>query len=86
MTHLRLAIQLAAATLLLTLCACGSQPPWVLHESANSVTLRWYADTTPASDANLVAARYCAAVGKTAGIGQIQRDGSAAVGEYRCVE
>jgi hypothetical protein len=78
------AARLAAATLLLSLAACGNGPPWILHGTARSVTLRWYADTTPTGDANTVADRYCETMGKSADIGVLQRDGSAAVGQYRC--
>ena len=77
-------VVLGASAALLLLSGCTNEPPWVLHRSSNAITLRWYADSTSAADAHRVASRFCELAGKSAELGKIERDGSAAITHYHC--
>ena len=73
----------AAVLLLLSLSACTG-PPWTLSRTTDEITLRWYADDTSAAAADGTARAYCSALGKSATMDQLQRDGVAAIGRYHC--
>jgi hypothetical protein len=75
---------LAALIFLLPLAACGGGPPWTLARSPNGITLRWYTNDTSFGEANNDAGRYCASLGKSAALGGLEQDGSAAIGQFRC--
>ncbi|HUI34504.1 MAG TPA: hypothetical protein VLX67_03125 [Stellaceae bacterium] len=83
MNKLSLAVQLAAALTMLALTACSSEP-WTLSQSPNQITLRWWSDEVADARANSVAGVYCEQMGKPAELHSIERDGSAAIGRYRC--
>jgi len=78
------ALRFAAAALLMPLAACAGSPPWTLSQSPSEITLRWYANDTDIAAASAAATRHCASYGKAATLGELQRDGSAAIASYRC--
>lgn len=84
MFRFRYGSHLAAAAMALSLTACAAEP-WTLSRSTDAITLRWYADATSETQARGVARAYCREAGKSAELGDLQRDGSAVIGGYRCV-
>jgi hypothetical protein len=74
----------AATIVLLSLSACAGEP-WTLSRSPNSITLRWWNDEIGEAQAGGVAGSYCTQMRKSVELGSVERDGSAAIGHYRCV-
>lgn len=58
--------------------------PWVQSRSSDEITLRWYTDTTDQAQGLGLAGAYCAQIGRSAGLHEIERDGSAVIARYRC--
>jgi hypothetical protein len=72
-----------AAAVALPLAACVSQP-WTLSASADTITLRWYSDTTDEVQARGVATAFCAQTSRAVDLGAIEQSGSAVIANYRC--
>jgi len=76
---------LVVALFVLTLLAGCSGEPWMLSQSSSGVTLRWWSDEIADAQAAAMAGAYCTRMGKAVELGDIERDGSAAIGRYRCI-
>lgn len=72
------------AIVLMSLAACSGEP-WILSQSSDQITMRWYSGDIPQGEAAADAGAYCTRMGKAVEIGSIERDGSASIGHYRCV-
>lgn len=73
----------AGVAVLLTLGACTG-PPWVVDQTPDTITLRWYADETDSALADAAAQAHCQSSGKNAEVISYSQDGSAQIGKYRC--
>lgn len=81
----KLSYLVIAVIVLMSLTNCTGGEPWPVSQSANSITLRWWSDEVADAQAAGDAGAYCTRMGKAVEIGSIERDGSAAIGHYRCV-
>jgi hypothetical protein len=73
----------AGTMVLLGLAACVTQP-WVLSESPDAITVRWYPDETSVVAADQLAALHCQSWGKAARLASDTRDGSAEIAQFHC--
>lgn len=74
-----------AVIVLMSLADCSTGEPWTLSQSSNAITLRWWSDEVAEAQAAASAGAYCTRLGKAVETIAIERDGSAAIGHYRCV-
>ncbi|HTQ34030.1 MAG TPA: hypothetical protein VMI30_07665 [Stellaceae bacterium] len=80
----KLPLLVIAVTVLTSLSACSGEP-WTLSRSSHEITMRWYNGDVPYGQVAADAGEYCSGMGKAAQFGDIERDGSAAIGHYRCI-
>lgn len=76
---------LVVAFMVLPLLTACSGEPWTLSRSADHITLRWWSDEIADTQAAGTAGAYCTQIGKSVETVSIERDGSAAIGRYRCI-
>jgi hypothetical protein len=80
---LELILRAAGLAILLTLGACTG-PPWIINQSPEAITLRWYSDETDSAVADGIAQAHCGVSGRRAELISYDQDGSAQIGRYRC--
>jgi len=80
---LELILRAAGLAILLALGACTG-PPWIINQSPEAITLRWYSDETDSAVADGIAQAHCEASSRRAELISYDQDGSAQIGRYRC--